>query len=270
MTIDEMKRKKQEYGITCEMIAQASRVPLGTVQKIFSGKTKTPRYDTLRALEEMFLNFDHRRDYLESEAQAKEKLRIHEEVFQYETRNGTYTIDEYEQWGEDIQCELIDGEIFMMTAPTNTHQRIALELASILNAYVKSKGQGCMAGIAPTDFQLSEDDDKTIVQPDVYIVCDRSKDRKKRFVGAPDLAIEIMSPSTSNKDSFIKYKKYRETGVREFWLVNYERECVFVNDFEHDKPTRIYTIRDQIPVSITEGELVVDFAAIDDYIKSFE
>ena len=267
MTIEEMKRKKQEYGLTCEMIAQASQVPLGTVQKIFSGKTRSPRYDTLRALEEMFMNFAHRRDYLESEAQANEIIEMHEEVFQYEARKGKHTIDEYEKWGEDIRCELIDGELFMMTAPTITHQRIALELAMILENYTRSKGKGCMAGIAPTDFQLSEDDDKTIVQPDVYMVCDKSKDREKRFVGAPDLAIEILSPSTSEKDLLVKYKKYRETGVREYWLVNYERETVLVNDFEHEMPTRIYGIREKIPVSITGGELVVDFAAIDDYIK---
>lgn len=260
MTITEMRQKKQEYGLTYEMISERSGVPLGTVQKIFGGKTESPRHGTLEALEKMFRELGRHG--------GESGSMLNETMFKYRAGDGGYTIEDYETWPDEDRCELIDGKVYMMTAPTTAHQMMILRLAVRFSAYTDSKGKDCIAGIAPTDFQLRGDDDRTIVQPDVYIVCSREKNIGRRFLGAPDLAVEVLSPSTAAKDMGIKLKKYLEAGVREYWMVNYEEGYIFVNDFEHDAPMRIYGIRDEVPVAITGGELTIDFAEIDDYIKA--
>ena len=177
---------------------------------------------------------------------------------------------------ETIRVELIDGVLYYLAAPTPVHQMVALELAVRLNQHISSRGGDCMAGIAATDFKLDADDESTMVQPDVYVLCDRAKMGLKRMTGAPDLAIEILSPSNDESYRNRKLMKYRETGVREYWEINYDNGRIMVIQFpdatrqENNIAATIdfYTVRDKIPVGIF-GDLVIDFAEIDDKVQKY-
>ena len=106
-----------------------------------------------------------------------------------------------------------------------------------------------------------------MVQPDVVIVCDRSKFQNGRVFGAPDLAVEVLSKSTRKKDIFIKGNKYSEAGVKEYWIVDPEKKRVYAYLFDVDEFPIVYTFEDKVPVGIWNNECVVDFAEIYDYIS---
>ena len=108
---------------------------------------------------------------------------------------------------------------------------------------------------APTDVQLDMDN-KTIVEPDLIVLCDLQKLRKKRIFGAPDLLVEILSPSTHSKDMLWKNSKYQKAGVREYWMVDPEKRKVLVNLFENregEYRSRLYDFDQRIPVGISRG-----------------
>lgn len=258
MSIEELKRKKQELGYSCEQISELSGVPLGTVQKIFSGITKSPRYDTIRQLEKIFQTAEQN-SYPNMLQDAGMPYRIGK-------RQGEYTMEDYRLIPEDRRVELIDGVIYDMDAPTNIHQQIAGEIHAILRDYVRrNKGQ-CIVSVAPTDVQL-DCDEKTMVQPDVMVTCDREKVLPSHMYGAPDLVVEILSESTRKRDGGLKLGKYSQAGVREYWMVDPVKKKIVVYDFEHEELPVIYGFQDCIPVRIFGGECVIDFAEIYEYLR---
>ena len=99
--------------------------------------------------------------------------------------------------------ELIDGVFYDMEAPSTYHQIIGMELGFLLKSFIKEKGGSCIPFASPVDVQL-DCDDKTMVQPDIVVICDRSKFQSGRIYGAPDLIVEVLSPSTRKKDMYIK------------------------------------------------------------------
>ena len=178
-------------------------------------------------------------------------------TYLFEKRQGEYTVEDYEQLEEDIRVELIDGHFIYMDSPLPVHQEVMLELAMTLQLFIKSNQGACTTYVAPCDVQFSEDDRTTILQPDVFVICDKSKNNGRRIVGPPDLAIEILSPSTKKKDLGIKRKKYQEGGVREYWIVDLKKKCITVHMFETGETT-IYGIDDTIPVGIFDGKCSVE------------
>jgi len=136
-----------------------------------------------------------------------------------------YAYRDYRAWPDDERWELIRGEAWMMGAPTTTHQRLVAALYRDVFAALPEGGP-CEAFFAPVDVLLprhpadSDDEVDTVVQPDLIVVCDPSKVRDKFVRGAPDLVVEILSPSTSGKDQREKYRVYEESGVREYWIVD--------------------------------------------------
>ena len=111
------------------------------------------------------------------------------------------------------------------------------------------------------DVQL-DCDDKTMVQPDVMVVCDRDKIINRCLYGAPDFVVEILSPSTSKKDSTIKLKKYKDAGVREYWMVDPDKKKVVVYDWNKSDIPVVYGFDAKVPVGIFDGECEIDFAEI--------
>ena len=252
MTIEEMRRRKKELGYTNEQISEMSGVPLGTVQKIFAGVTDTPRYATIMSLSKVF---------------QKEFGMVKESAAQYHAKKqGEYTLDDYYSLPDERRVELIDGVIYDMSSPTNIHQLISFEIRDQLKSYIRKKGGDCIPFVAPADVQL-DCDDKTMVQPDVFVVCDRSKIIKRCTYGAPDLIVEILSPSTRKKDINIKLKKYIGAGVAEYWIVDPDKKTVVVYDFAHDELPVIYGFDAKVPVGLFDGECEVDFAEIYEYIS---
>lgn len=252
MTITEMKKRKKELGYTNEKIAELSGVPLGTVQKIFAGVTESPRYDTLQALE---LIFEDTND------------RVSESVMAYQVKKqGEYTLEDYYALPDERRVELIDGVIYDMSSPTSIHQIISSEIRDIIQSYIRDKKGTCIAMVAPMDVQL-DCDDKTMLQPDVLIVCDRDKIIRRCVYGAPDFIVEILSPSTKKKDMFTKLRKYEEAGVREYWIIDPDQKRVIVYNFESEIYPEIYGFDAKVPVAVFDGECEVDFAAIYEYVS---
>ncbi|MDD7390448.1 MAG: Uma2 family endonuclease [Lachnospiraceae bacterium] len=280
MTIEEMKQRKIELGYSYQQISSLSGVPLSTVQKIFRGATRAPRYETLCALERIF--------------QKKEAACIHETA-SYNIKNDdtTYTADivhidtdpasghtrtalaggrrtctlkDYYSLPDDQRAELIDGVIYEMAAPSSIHQLIAGAIHTRLLNHVMTHSGSCLPIISPIDVQL-DCDDKTMLQPDIAIVCDRSKITSRCIYGAPDFIIEILSPATRKKDTVIKLNKYLNAGVREYWLIDPDKKTILVYDLEHDALITIYTFHDQIPVTIWHGTCIINFQEIYETIR---
>ena len=138
-----------------------------------------------------------------------------------------YTYRDYVQWEGDERWELIDGVPYMMAAPRVNHQRIAGRAYSLFLDGLR--GKTCEPFISPIDVRLNHDTgDDTVVQPDVIVVCDPNKITENTINGAPDLVIEVLSPSTSRKDRWFKYISYQQAGVKEYWIIDPENRSVEV------------------------------------------
>ena len=107
-----------------------------------------------------------------------------------------------------------------------------------------------------------DQDRYTMLQPDLLVVCDADRIRKRLIFGAPDLAIEILSPSSRSRDLVLKLRKYKTAGVREYWVIDPEYRQVFVYLFGEESILHMYSFHDKIPVSISGGECVIDFEEI--------
>jgi len=139
-----------------------------------------------------------------------------------------YTYEDYLNWPEDERVELIDGKIYYMSAPTKKHQILLGRLHMRFGIYLH--GRSCDVYFAPFDVRIDLDLGKdSVVQPDLVVICDGEKLDEKGLNGAPDLVIEILSKSTARRDRVIKYNKYLAVGVKEYWLVDPNKEEVIVN-----------------------------------------
>jgi Uma2 family endonuclease len=135
-----------------------------------------------------------------------------------------YTVQDYLSWDDDQRYELIDGQVWLMApAPMLDHQSIALGLAGLLRNRLGDQRAiqpdcPCQVFVAPVDVVLGPD---TVVQPDVVLVCDAAKLANGRHVdGAPDLAVEVLSPSTARRDRLVKRDLYERVGVGHYWLAD--------------------------------------------------
>lgn len=200
----------------------------------------------------------------ENDQKSRQPDKVREECVYYaekQKKQGEYTIEDYYGLPDDVRAELIDGEIYDMSAPQVVHQVLSFQIHRRLAEFVAKKKRQCLPLYAPIDVQLDKDD-KTMVQPDILVLCNREKLKKRVIYGAPDMIIEILSKSTCKKDAFVKLEKYLDAGVHEYWVVDPDRKKVVVYDFEHSPTTVIYGFEEQVPVRIFGGECVIDFAEI--------
>ncbi|MCF6336102.1 MAG: Uma2 family endonuclease, partial [Spirochaetales bacterium] len=141
-----------------------------------------------------------------------------------ETYKDHFTYAEYKDWGEEERWELIEGEAFSMSpAPGTNHQAVSGEIFRQIANFLESNP--CQVFSAPFDVFLPEEDESsnktsTIVQPDITVIFDKSKLREKGFTGAPDIIIEILSPSSASRDQIKKLYLYEKKGVKEYWIVH--------------------------------------------------
>jgi len=168
-----------------------------------------------------------------------------------------YTYADYYSWDDGERWELIDGVPYLMSpAPLRAHQRILRELSRQFANFLK--GKTCELFIAPFDVRLNADTyDDTVVQPDLLVVCDRSKLDDKCCVGAPDMVMEVLSPSTGRHDKLVKFHLYQKAGVREYWIVDPDTKTVQVCVLENGKyVTNMYGDTDTVPVYTLDGCII--------------
>ncbi len=144
-------------------------------------------------------------------------------VLKRDTKRHTYA--DYLVWSRDYGDELVDGTAYVREPPTpvRAHQEIVGELHRQVATALK--GKPCRVLVAPSDVRLpksTEEDDQvdTVVQPDLFIVCDRKKLDARGTRGAPDWLVEVLSPSTARHDRFVKLPVYERAGVKEVWLIH--------------------------------------------------
>jgi Uma2 family endonuclease len=179
-----------------------------------------------------------------------------------------YTYGDYLAWDDDERWEIINGTAFDMSpGPGTTHQSIVTELIRQLGNQLEEKP--CRVFTAPFDVRLPRGDEKeeeieNVVQPDISIICDKDKLDEKGCLGAPDVVMEILSPSTYRKDKLEKFNLYEEAGVKEYWLVSYTEKIVEV--FTLDENNRfgrpdIHGDDDTVEIKTLEN-LTVDLSKI--------
>ena len=170
-----------------------------------------------------------------------------------------YTINDIYSLPDGERAELIDGQIYFMAPPTRKHQDIAGELFGTIWEYIRANTGSCRPYVAPFAVFLNEND-RNYVEPDISVICDKSKLTDKGCSGAPDWIIEIVSPSSRRMDYFTKLFKYRTSGVREYWIVDPEKNRILVYNFESED-TGDYTFSDSVKAGIYE-ELYINFSDI--------
>lgn len=171
----------------------------------------------------------------------------------------SYTFADILAWDENECAEIIDGEVFLMAPPSSTHQAICFEIGRQLGNFLE--GKQCKVYPAPFGVRLFEQDgdtpDKvcTMVEPDISVVCDKNKIDKYGCKGAPDLVVEVLSPSSLRQDRFVKLGLYQQSGVREYWIVDpaYKSVQVFTLDNGFLRITEEYGQEDVARVTVLDG-----------------
>lgn len=168
-----------------------------------------------------------------------------------------YTTEDIYNLPEGTRAELIDGQIYYMAPPSRKHQRVAGKLFAAISQYIESNGGTCEPYIAPFAVFLDENN-KNYVEPDISVICDKNKLNDKGCTGAPDWIIEIVSPSSRRMDYYIKLFKYRAAGVREYWIVDPDKNRITVYNFDNED-TADYAFSDIVKVGIYE-DFSIDFS----------
>jgi len=179
---------------------------------------------------------------------------------------GGYTYKEYKTWNEDSRVELTDGIPYMMASPDEWHQWVSYEIA--LQLGIQLRGKKCIPYDAPFDVRLfyeTDESDKTVYQPDIFVVCDESKTKGLKYCkGAPDFVIEVLSEWSEGRDLIDKKKMYEKAGVKEYWVIGREELHVFILHGVKYTETVIKINRDLKQTIASLDACVIDFQDIVD------
>ena len=147
-----------------------------------------------------------------------------------------YTYADFLEWKGPERYELVGGEAYLMAAPDPEHQRLLMEIAAQLHRFLK--GKPCRVFPAPFAVRLSpqaDNRDDTVFEPDITVVCDRSKIDRRGCSGVPDFVAEIISPRTASYDKVLKFNRYQKAGIREYWMVEPESRTVLACTLENGR-----------------------------------
>lgn len=178
----------------------------------------------------------------------------------------TYSYASYLNWLFPERVELIAGKIFKMSpAPSRVHQGVSINLLNPIINFLK--GKPCKVYAAPFDVRFpkgskADKDVFTVLQPDICVICDKSKLDARGCIGAPDLVVEILSPGNSKMELLHKYRVYEEFGVKEYWVVSQSDQNILIYTLNEEGkfiPSKIFTLSEKITSSVLPGfELALD------------
>ena len=162
-----------------------------------------------------------------------------------------YTSEDYWNLPDGQRAELIDGQLYDMAPSSRIHQKLIMEISAILRDYIRNKNVSCEVYPSPFAVNLNKDD-KTYVEPDISVICDKNKLTDKGCSGAPDFVAEIVSPSSRKMDYSTKNALYAEAGIREYWIVDSAKERTTVYRYEEDAAPMIIPFDQPVVVGIYE------------------
>ncbi len=278
MDLKEMKLRKKAMKLTNEELARRAGLPLSTVQKLMAGQTRSPRYETMVALEGVLTPkkndpfgdpLGNQCEYYFHPDDRREDGTVRDGAIAYKSkRQGEYTVEDLEDMPEEWRGELIDGVIYDLASPLNGHQLAVGWFYFEMKSFLRARKAPCRLFL-PIGVQLGCDN-RTLVEPDLVVTCDDNKLRKRGLWGCPDLVIEVLSPSTRKKDITIKSEKYRKAGVKEYWMVDLEYERVIAYRFDEDDVMRIYSFQEEITVKLWNEECALDLRQLKDELDELE
>ncbi|MBA4697913.1 MAG: Uma2 family endonuclease [Ruminococcus sp.] len=263
MDLREIKYYKELYGYTDEMLAQLTGVSSERIKEVIDGRRED--CDIIERLEQILLSYSRETYYKDVDGDQYTSM-VREEAPAYGSYREKYTIEDYYRLPNEERKELINGTFYDMAAPSISHQLISMNISVQIAVYIREKRGDCLVLTAPVDVRLDEDE-YTMIQPDIIILCKNEKLHRRCIMGAPDFIIEILSPSTGKKDAFLKLAKYRYAGVREYWMIDPEKKRIVTYFFEEDEFPVIYGMDRLVPVRIYNGELKLDFGGIQSILK---
>ena len=301
MDIKELKERKKALKLTTAELAYLAELPVSTVSKIMTGETKKPSYMTIekidkvlsheemlsrvRAYADAILKYiqehpdesvdqiqfeknyrkEHGLDnaplpYAQSEARAAGEMGKTDGSLAL-SHMGNVTVQMLDEIGEDRRLELIDGHLIINEYPKMRHQMVVQNLGRIIDDFIRSNSGDCKVFSVGVNVYLDEDD-YTLVVPDIVVLCDDSRLNDNGIVGPPDWVMEVTSPSTRTRDYGKKMHKYMDAGVREYWIIDLEKEKVTTYIEGEPMMVYIYSVEDEIPVYIYDGELKVSVGEV--------
>lgn len=274
ITLAEIIRIKEARGYSVAKLSEYSGVPVGTLQKLLKGDSAKPREATLAALEKVLYGEESiypGKAYQYQTESSQPDVLMQPAAYHAghpQKKNGEYTLEDYYALPEERRVELIDGVFYDMTAPIPLHQQIAGVVYARILEYIESNDGDCLPFIAPTDVQL-DCDNKTMLQPDVFILCDLDKLKKFGIYGAPDFVLEVLSKSTRKKDMTIKLMKYLDAGVKEYWVIDPEQKVLLIYLAEEEGLPHMYPLHGEAAVNLYEGKLRIDLDRISQIIERY-
>ena len=296
MDISELKKRKKALKLTTAELACLAQLPVGTVSKIMTGETRNPSYLTIekidkvlsheemlsrvRAYVDAILKYiqehpdesvdqvqfekNYRREhgldnaplpYAKSEAGSADAMDRFDGNLALSHR-GNVTVQMLDEIGEDRRIELIDGHLIINEYPKMIHQMVVQNLGRIIDDFIRSQNGDCRVFNVGVNVYLDEDD-YTLVGPDIVVLCDDSRLCDNGIMGPPDWVIEITSPSTRTRDYGKKMHKYMDAGVREYWIIDLEKEKITTYIEGEPMMVYIYNFEDEIPVYIYDGKMKI-------------
>lgn len=172
-----------------------------------------------------------------------------------------YTVEDMEKLPDDIHAELIDGRFYYMAPPTKTHQGLVTFLTVSIGNHIRDNKGTCRVYPAPFALYLDQDSETYLV-PDLMVVCDMEKLDEKGCHGGPDIVMEIVSPSSRDRDYLLKLRKYHDAGVKEYWILDTDRKSIIVYNFENET-TKLHGFQDKVASGVLEN-LDIDFQEFDE------
>jgi len=165
----------------------------------------------------------------------------------------TCTEDDYYNLPDDVRAELVDGQFYYMSAPSRIHQEILMFLSNKIVNFINSENGSCKVYPAPFAVKLFKDA-KTIVEPDISVICDQNKLTDTGCSGAPEWIIEIISPNNPGNDYVRKLNLYADAGVCEYWIVDPLTKVISVYHLkEQNLRATAYTFQDNIQPGLFSG-----------------
>lgn len=176
-----------------------------------------------------------------------------------------YTIADIEALPEGQRAELIDGKMYMMASPSLNHQDILVWLTNQIFNFIQSRKGKCKVLPAPFGVFIRKDD-RNYFEPDISVICNRDRLDQKGCHGAPDWVVEIVSPSSRKMDYVRKLPVYKEAGVLEYWIVDYDKQVISVYYLQESGTPVKYTFQDTIRSRVYE-DLTIDFSRLEEYME---